>query len=74
MTSEQKAEIDTMTRLEMCQLWRFAAIGHPLLQDEAGTYFATRLRELGGFSPEISKSLGWESPVLRISAKKKGKP
>lgn len=71
MTPEQKAEIDAMTRYELCRLWRFTPIGNPLLQDEAGTYFATRLRELGGFSPEISKSLGWgttnDSAVAELS-------
>ena len=60
MTPEQKAEIDQMSRIEMCRLWRFAELGNPLLQEEAGDYFKNRLfKELGGFTPEISKQIGW---------------
>lgn len=59
MTPEQKARIDGMDRYELCRMWRFAKIGEPLLQEEAGAYFAARLKSLGGFSPEISKDLGW---------------
>ena len=60
MTPGQKALIDAMSRYELCRIWRFAKIGDPLLQNETGEYFKKRLDELGGFSPEISKSLGWE--------------
>jgi hypothetical protein len=31
-----------------------------MFQGEAGEYFMQRLREKGGMTPEISKSLGWE--------------
>lgn len=60
MTTEQKKQIDNMSRYELCKLWRFAEVGHPLLQDDTGDYFSKPLKELGGFSPEISKSLGWK--------------
>jgi hypothetical protein len=60
MTPKQKAQIDAMGRYELCRMWRFARIGEPLLQNEAGQYFKKRLDELGGFSQEISKSLGWD--------------
>jgi len=60
MTEEIKAKIDSLDRYEMCRIWRYAASGHSLLQGEAGDYFKTRLYDLGGFSPEISKSLGWD--------------
>jgi hypothetical protein len=60
MTAEQKAEIDAMSQYELCRLWRFAKCPHPLLQDETGAYFKKRLAEMGGFTPEISKELGWE--------------
>jgi hypothetical protein len=60
MTTEQKAAIDAMSRYELCRMWRFAKTGNPLLQSETGDYFAARLKELGGFNAEISKSLGWE--------------
>jgi hypothetical protein len=59
MTPEEKATIDGMSRYDMCKHWRFAPSGHPLTQGDTGEYFAKRLKELGGFSPEISKSLGW---------------
>lgn len=60
MTPEQKARIDAMSRIEMCRLWRFAESGHELLRGKTGDYFAERLTELGGFSPEISKLIGWD--------------
>ena len=58
MTEEMKKRIDEMSRIEMARAWRFASIGDPLFQGEAGDYFAKRFAELGGFSPEISKELG----------------
>lgn len=60
MTDEQKAEIDSMSRYDMCSYWRFAKTGAPLIMGACGEHFKKRLfDELGGFSPEISKSLGW---------------
>jgi hypothetical protein len=59
MTREQKAEIDAMSQFELCRMWRFAPTGSPLLQGDTGDYFAARLKEMGGFTPEISKRLGW---------------
>lgn len=59
MTPEQKARIDSMSRIAMARMWRFAAVGEPLLQGEAGEYFGKRFASLGGFSPEISKEIGW---------------
>ena len=57
---EQKDRIDAMSQEELCYHWRFAPVGDPLLAGDAGRYFAKRLNESGGFTPEISKSLGWE--------------
>lgn len=56
---EIKAQIDGLTRIEMARLWRFAPTGHILLSGEAGKYFGQRFGELGGFSTEISKAIGW---------------
>lgn len=53
-----KAEIDAMSQLQMCHLWRFAAVGSPYFQGELGNYFKEKLKERGGFTPEISKELG----------------
>lgn len=60
MTPEVKARIDAMERLELCRAWRFAAVGDPLFQGDAGDYFQHRLIEMGGFSVEISKQLSLE--------------
>lgn len=60
MTPEQKKTIDDMSQYDMCRLWRFARTGEPLLQGDTGQYFKKVLFEQkGGFTPEISKNLGW---------------
>lgn len=60
MTIEEKNKIDSMSQYELCRLWRFAYPGHPLLQGDTGNYFSKCLKEKGGFTPEISKQLGWK--------------
>lgn len=55
-----KKEIDAFSQFEMCRLWRFSAVGSFPYGGEAGDYFVVRMKELGGFTPEISKRLGWE--------------
>lgn len=59
LTPENKAKIDGMSRMELARMWRFAPPGEPLLQGKTGKYFEERFNSLGGFSPEISKALGW---------------
>lgn len=60
LTDEIKARIDAMTRIEMAGLWRFTPAGSSIyFQGEVGLYFETRFKELGGFTPSISKALGW---------------
>ena len=60
MTPEQKNKIDSMSHYELCRRWRFSASGDPLFQGECGEYFKKKLfEEHGGFTPEISKSLGF---------------
>lgn len=54
-----EAEIDLMSQEEMCRRWRFAPAGDPMFQGEVGEYFKKRLEEKGGFTPEISKRIGW---------------
>jgi hypothetical protein len=53
--------IDNMTQLEMARLWRFAPSGDIYFDDRLPFFdrFNKRFRELGGMSPEISKSIGW---------------
>lgn len=50
-----------MSREELCAHWRNAPWGDPLVCHDTGEYFEDRMRELGGFSPRISKQLGWSS-------------
>ncbi len=60
LTEEKKATIDAMTQLELCREWRFGKMGDIFWQGEAGQYAKERLwRHYGGFTPEISKKLGW---------------
>jgi hypothetical protein len=63
MIDEQKTinKINQMSRMEMAWLWRFAPSGH-LYFDTSKPYsevFNKRFKELGGFSPAISKAIGW---------------
>ena len=54
-------KINSMSQYEMASLWRFAPSGHPWF-DGTKPYFKIfdkRFKELGGFTPEISKQLGW---------------
>lgn len=59
MTEAQKKKIDSMNQFELCCAWRFAESGDPLFQGDTGEYFTKVLKEKGGFTPEISKSLKW---------------
>ena len=59
MTDEEKKQIDNMSQFELCKKWRFAPSGDPLLQADTGDYFSKVLKEKGGFTPEISKKIGW---------------
>lgn len=58
--NEAKNIIDNMSHLALCHHWRFAPSGDLLLQGEIGKYFKQKLDAAGGFTPEISKQLGWE--------------
>ena len=59
--SNQELEIDkikNMSQVELARLWRFSPVGHP--------YFDTSLpfnevfeECFQGFTPEISKQIGW---------------
>lgn len=54
-------KINNMSRVEMCRLWRFAPVGHPYfnVSKPYNKVFKERFEKLGGFSPEISKEIGW---------------
>lgn len=54
-----KNQIDAMSHVALCKTWRFASVGDPLLQGEAGEYLKERLFvHFGGFTPQISKGIG----------------
>jgi hypothetical protein len=60
MDPSLKAKIDAMSHYQLCERWRFAKSGDPLFQSANGDYFKHKLfDEYGGFTPEISKQLGW---------------
>lgn len=52
-------EIEQASHEQLCRWWRFLPIGsYP--EGKAGDRLKERLfKEYGGFTPEISKSLGW---------------
>lgn len=54
--------INQMSQEAMASLWRFAPAGHPYF-DRTKPYFEVfdkRFKALGGFTPAISKAIGWE--------------
>ena len=55
-------EIETMSHFEMCRLWRFQPSGSEIYfrsDLDTAEYFKTRLfQHFGGFTSDISKSLG----------------
>lgn len=55
-----KKTIDDMSQLEMARLHRFAPAGEPMFIGAVGTYFGQVFYEKGGFTPAISKELGWD--------------
>lgn len=54
-------DINKMSQEDMARLWRFAPSGHPYFDNTIPLYgvFKKRFDELGGFTPEISKKIGW---------------
>lgn len=59
---EVKASIDALSREQMARIWRFSPLGEFPYLDKAGDYFKQRFEELGGWSPELSKKIGWDKP------------
>ena len=55
-------KINNMSQLEMANLWRNAPSGH-IYFDTSLPYhkvFNERFKLLGGFTPAISKKVGWQ--------------
>lgn len=60
MTEDEKKQIDSMSHYELAYRWRFSKCGDPLFQGDTGEYFKKALfDDKGGFTPELSKSIGW---------------
>ncbi len=65
LSEEQKkeiAKINQMSHYDMCSLWRTAPAGHQYLDSTLpyANIFKERLfNHFGGFTSEISKSIGW---------------
>ena len=56
-----KETIKGMDAYSLASLQRFAKPGHPYFRSDLPLYevFKARFAEVGGMTPEISKSLGW---------------
>ena len=54
-------EINSMSQTDMARCRRFAEVGNPMFRLDLPLHekFAKRFKELGGFTPEISKVIGW---------------
>jgi len=61
LVSAEIHKINNMSRVEMCRLYRFATPSHPWFDRSKpfSEIFMKRFKELGGFSAEISKEIGW---------------
>ena len=64
MTEEETKTIERINRMgqyEMASLWRNAQAGHPYFDSTKPFFkiFKKRFDDLGGFTPAISKSIGW---------------
>lgn len=60
LTDGRKKQINDLTHIQLCGIWRFGVSGDWRLQGDCGAYFKKRLFDhFGGFTVEISKSLGW---------------
>ena len=55
-------EIDGMDQESMAHRWRFSKSGDLMFRSDLPFYdrFKKRFDKLGGFTPEISKRIGWE--------------
>ena len=62
MTNDEIKEIEKINQMsqgKMASLWRYAPSGHPYF-DKTKPFFEVfdkRFKKLGGFTPEISKSI-----------------
>lgn len=76
MTYPTLEEVEAADRYQICKWWRFLpSPGTGAINKNHDTFrnamrdegiimnrIAERFKEVGGFTPEISKSMGWEKP------------
>ena len=53
------AEVEAADREQLCRWWRFLPGGVTDEQKPIMDRLAERFTEVGGFTPEISKGIGW---------------
>ena len=53
-------EVNQATHYQICEWWRFLPVGIDEEQKKIMDRIAERLKEFGGFNPQISKALGWD--------------
>lgn len=66
MSEDQKKQIDGMSYIQMLRHWRFAPVGEPLFQGEAGAYYAKVMSEKKSAvgheaAVSASKTIGWDA-------------
>jgi hypothetical protein len=57
-----KVEINEMSHLEMARRYRFSSSGDLMFRSDLplNKLFMDRFKQLGGWTPEISKRVGWD--------------
>jgi hypothetical protein len=58
-------EVENADRVQLARWWRFLPLaGHCLIKEDQEiatmNYIMYRFNEMGGFTPEISKQIGWD--------------
>jgi len=55
-----KSYVDEMDREKMARMLRFAPTNIMFTLPELNDYFMARFEKLGGWSPQLSKLIGWD--------------
>jgi hypothetical protein len=61
LTEALKNQIDNMSHLDMCRIWRFAKSDDPCLAGIAGDYLSRRIQTLGGVTRAINRQMEWDA-------------
>jgi hypothetical protein len=52
--------VERAERMQLCRWWRFLRSPESDYEIKVNKRLAERFHEVGGFTPEISKALGWD--------------